>query len=78
MKYLIVIDSSADGHATRSYLCRRRGCRGHGWFWTFEREEANEFASRYEAQRIIETTMRLKGGILIVPVLEDPQLAARS
>jgi hypothetical protein len=69
MKYLIVIDSTASGRPSRSYLCRPRGvfC-----FWTFQREEATEFASRDEAQRVIETTMRLKSGVLIVPVSEDP------
>jgi len=78
MKYLIVIVSTADDRQTRSYLCRRRECRGHGWFWTFEREEANEFASRNEAQRIIKTRMKLKSGVVIVPVNEDPQHGAGS
>jgi hypothetical protein len=77
MKYLVVIDSTANGRPTRSYLCHPLGP-GAGWFWTFQREEAAEFASRNEARRIIETTMRLKGGVLIVPVSEDPQPVAGS
>jgi hypothetical protein len=71
MKYLIVIDSTADDRPTRSYLCHSRGP-GVGWHWTFRREEANEFPSRDEAQRIIKTRMKLKSGVLIVPVGEGP------
>jgi hypothetical protein len=67
MRYLIVIDSTANGRPTRSYL--RRG-RGAGWGWTFQPEEAHEFASRDEAQRIIKTRMKLKCGVLIVPIAE--------
>jgi hypothetical protein len=76
MKYLIVIDSTANGRPGRSYLCRPRGSRGYGWFWTFEREEAHEFASRDEAQRIIKARMKLRSDVLIVPVSEDPREAA--
>jgi hypothetical protein len=50
----------------------------NGWAWTFQREEATEFPSRRDAQHIIETTMRIKSGVLIVPVSEDPQPAAGS
>jgi hypothetical protein len=71
MEYIIVIDSTTTGRLRRSYLCRLRG-RANGWGWTFQREEATEFTSRDEAQRIIETTMRIKSGVLIVPVSEDP------
>jgi hypothetical protein len=74
MKYLIVIDSTASGRPMRYYLCLPPEFRKKGWAWTFRREEANEFASREEAQRIIETTMRIKTGVRIVPVAEDPQL----
>jgi hypothetical protein len=74
MKYLIVIDSTADGRPGRNYLCLPPEFRRGGWRWTSQREEANEFASRDEAERIIETTMRLKSGVRIVPVAEDPQL----
>jgi len=70
MKRLIVIDSTANGRSRRSYL--RRG-RGAGWGWTLQPEEAHEFASRDEAQRIIKTRMKLKSGVLIVSVSEEPQ-----
>jgi len=77
MKYLIVIDSTASGRPRRSYLCHPRG-RGIGWFWTDQREEAAEFESQDEARYIIETTMRIRSGVLILPVGEDPQPAAVS
>ena len=51
---------------------------GAGWFWTDQREEAAEFASQDEARYIIETTMRIRSGVLILPVGEDPQPAAVS
>ena len=44
---------------------------GAGWFWTDQREEAAEFASQDEARHIIETTMRIKSGVLIVPVSDE-------
>jgi hypothetical protein len=71
MKYLIVIDSTANGRSTRSYLCRPLKYRRASWGWTDQREEATEFASRKEAHRIIETKMKLKGGVFIVSVSED-------
>ena len=78
MRFLIVIDSAKNGRRTRSYLCCPPEFPKNGWAWTFQREEATEFGSRKEAQRIIETIMRLKSGVLIVPVSEDPQPAAGS
>jgi hypothetical protein len=75
MKYIIVIDSTADDRVKRrSYLCSPREFRRKAWAWTDQREEATEFASRKEAQQTIETEMRIKTGVLIVPVGEDPQL----
>ena len=76
MRFLVVIDSAKNGHRTRSYLCRPPEFPKNGWAWTFQREEATEFASRKEAQQVIETTMRIKSGVLIVPVSEDPQEVA--
>jgi hypothetical protein len=70
MKYVIVIDGAANGRPRRSYLCRPTPLRS-GWFWTDRQEEAKEFASRDEAQRIIERRMKVKNGVLIVPVSED-------
>jgi hypothetical protein len=69
MKYLIVIDSTANGRRRRSYLFRSSKL---VWSWTSQREEAAEFANPNEAQQIIETTMRLKKEVRILPVSEDP------
>ena len=71
MRFLIVIDSAKNGRRTRSYLCCPPEFPKNGWAWTFQREEATEFGSRKEAQRIIETIMRLKSGVLIVPVSDE-------
>jgi hypothetical protein len=70
------MDPANNGRPRRSYLFRPREFRGGGWAWTNQRELATEFASRDEAQQIIETIMRLKSGVLIVPVSKDPQEAA--
>jgi hypothetical protein len=72
MKFLIVIDSTANSGPRRSYLCRLPKC----WVWTEQRREAAEFASRKDAQQIINTTMRIKTGVRIVPVGEDLYNAA--
>jgi hypothetical protein len=69
MKYLIVIDCTANGRRRRSYLFRSSKA---VWSWTSQREEAAELANPNEAQQIIETTMRLKKGVRILPVSEDP------
>ena len=76
MRFLVVPDNFKNGRPTRSYLCRPAEFRSQGWGWTFQRKEALEFVSRDEAQRIIETTMTIKSGVLIVPVSEDTQEAA--
>jgi len=71
MKYVVVIDNIAHGRPTRIYLRRLRGGHGRWWGWTDQRCEATEFAGRNEAQQIVETKMRLKSGVLIVPVSDE-------
>jgi hypothetical protein len=72
MKYLIVIDGTHNGRPTRNYLCRPREFRARSGAWTSQREKATEFASRKEAREFIQTKIKTKTGVRIVPVSEDP------
>jgi hypothetical protein len=72
MKYLIVIDGTENGRPIRNYLCCPREFRGRSGAWTSQREEATEFASRKVAREIIQTKIKIKTGVRIVAVSEDP------
>ena len=77
MKYLIVIDGTENGRPTRNYLCCPREFRGRSGAWTSHREEATEFASRKEAREIIQAKIKIKTGVRIVPLREDPLTVSR-